>query len=169
MSAARETNVKETSNTLYCSFCGKSQHEVRKLVAGPTTFICDECVVLCIDVMKAELPPLLKFITVEDTDIVRARAWEELELSGRTFLEQALNISLPASAPNLGSVQDLIKRLSAALNRQIADSQTAIELRAERLLLEQLITKDEASIERYKARLLEIAERTVELGAGPEP
>ena len=34
---------KETKNTLYCSFCGKSQHEVRKLIAGPTVFICDEC------------------------------------------------------------------------------------------------------------------------------
>ena len=35
-------------NILYCSFCGKSQHEVRKLIAGPTVFICDECVELCI-------------------------------------------------------------------------------------------------------------------------
>jgi ATP-dependent Clp protease ATP-binding subunit ClpX len=37
----------ETKNTLYCSFCGKSQHEVRKLIAGPTVFICEECVELC--------------------------------------------------------------------------------------------------------------------------
>jgi len=36
----------EAKNTLYCSFCGKSQHEVRKLIAGPTVFICDECVEL---------------------------------------------------------------------------------------------------------------------------
>ena len=39
-------------NILYCSFCGKSQHEVRKLIAGPTVFICDECVELCMDVIK---------------------------------------------------------------------------------------------------------------------
>jgi ATP-dependent Clp protease ATP-binding subunit ClpX len=39
-------------NTLYCSFCGKSQHEVRKLIAGPTVFICDECVVLCMDIIS---------------------------------------------------------------------------------------------------------------------
>ncbi len=41
----------ESKNTLYCSFCGKSQHEVRKLIAGPTVFICDECVELCNDII----------------------------------------------------------------------------------------------------------------------
>jgi ATP-dependent Clp protease ATP-binding subunit ClpX len=41
-------------NTLYCSFCGKSQHEVRKLIAGPTVFICDECVELCLDIIREE-------------------------------------------------------------------------------------------------------------------
>ncbi len=43
-----------TSGTLYCSFCGKSQHEVRKLIAGPTVFICDECVRLCMDIIREE-------------------------------------------------------------------------------------------------------------------
>ena len=42
-------------NILYCSFCGKSQHEVRKLIAGPTVFICDECVELCMDIIKEEV------------------------------------------------------------------------------------------------------------------
>ena len=46
--------TKENKNTLYCSFCGKSQHEVRKLIAGPTVFICDECVELCMDIIKEE-------------------------------------------------------------------------------------------------------------------
>ena len=47
--------TKEHSNqTLYCSFCGKSQHEVRKLIAGPTVFICDECVELCMDIIREE-------------------------------------------------------------------------------------------------------------------
>ena len=41
-------------STLYCSFCGKSQHEVRKLIAGPTVFICDECVELCNDIIREE-------------------------------------------------------------------------------------------------------------------
>ncbi len=44
----------DTKNTLYCSFCGKSQHEVRKLIAGPTVFICDECVDLCTDIIREE-------------------------------------------------------------------------------------------------------------------
>ena len=39
---------------MYCSFCGKSQHEVKKLIAGPTVFICDECVELCMDIIKEE-------------------------------------------------------------------------------------------------------------------
>ena len=45
---------KNSKTTLFCSFCGKSQHEVRKLIAGPTVFICDECVELCMDIIKEE-------------------------------------------------------------------------------------------------------------------
>ena len=44
----------DAKNTLYCSFCGKSEHEVRKLIAGPTVFICDECVELCMDIIREE-------------------------------------------------------------------------------------------------------------------
>jgi hypothetical protein len=43
-----------SKNTLYCSFCGKSQDEVRKLIAGPTVFICDECIELCMDLIREE-------------------------------------------------------------------------------------------------------------------
>src|SRR5690554_1100566 len=46
--------AQQEKNTLYCSFCGKSQHEVRKLIAGPTVFICDECVELCMDIIREE-------------------------------------------------------------------------------------------------------------------
>jgi ATP-dependent Clp protease ATP-binding subunit ClpX len=48
------SNNSDSKNTLYCSFCGKSQHEVRKLIAGPTVFICDECVELCMDIIREE-------------------------------------------------------------------------------------------------------------------
>ena len=44
----------DSKNTLYCSFCGKSQQEVRKLIAGPTVFVCDECVELCMDIIREE-------------------------------------------------------------------------------------------------------------------
>ena len=49
-----QTNEGKNKTTLYCSFCGKSQHEVKKLIAGPTVFICDECVELCMDIIKEE-------------------------------------------------------------------------------------------------------------------
>src|SRR3982074_1340335 len=50
----------DAKTTLYCSFCGKSQHEVRKLIAGPTVFICDECVELCKDIIHEEMKSLVK-------------------------------------------------------------------------------------------------------------
>ncbi len=49
-----KSGASETKNTLYCSFCGKSQHEVRKLIAGPNVFICNECVELCMDIIREE-------------------------------------------------------------------------------------------------------------------
>ena len=45
----------DNGKLLYCSFCGKSQHEVRKLIAGPSVFICDECVELCNDIIREEI------------------------------------------------------------------------------------------------------------------
>jgi ATP-dependent Clp protease ATP-binding subunit ClpX len=51
---SKNTTGGDSKNTLYCSFCGKSQHEVRKLIAGPTVFICDECVELCMDIIREE-------------------------------------------------------------------------------------------------------------------
>ncbi|MCB2095841.1 MAG: ATP-dependent Clp protease ATP-binding subunit ClpX [Rhodobacteraceae bacterium] len=51
---ATNSSSGDSKNTLYCSFCGKSQHEVRKLIAGPTVFICDECVELCMDIIREE-------------------------------------------------------------------------------------------------------------------
>jgi len=56
-----KTNGEDTRGPLYCSFCGKSQHEVRKLIAGPSVFICDECVELCTDIIREESKgPLIK-------------------------------------------------------------------------------------------------------------
>ena len=51
--------TENNKNILYCSFCGKSQHEVKKLIAGPTVFICDECVELCMDIIKEESKDIL--------------------------------------------------------------------------------------------------------------
>ncbi|MBI28671.1 MAG: ATP-dependent Clp protease ATP-binding subunit ClpX [Pelagibacteraceae bacterium] len=51
---------KDSNGSLYCSFCGKSQHEVKKLIAGPTVFVCDECVELCMDIIKDETKRTIK-------------------------------------------------------------------------------------------------------------
>ncbi|HMU66456.1 MAG TPA: ClpX C4-type zinc finger protein, partial [Cellvibrionaceae bacterium] len=49
------SDTEDNGKLLYCSFCGKSQHEVRKLIAGPSVFICDECVDLCNDIIREEV------------------------------------------------------------------------------------------------------------------
>ena len=50
-----KNNEEDSGKLLYCSFCGKSQHEVKKLIAGPSVFVCDECVELCNDIISEEL------------------------------------------------------------------------------------------------------------------
>jgi ATP-dependent Clp protease ATP-binding subunit ClpX len=50
-----DKNKNDDDKLLYCSFCGKSQHEVKKLIAGPSVFVCDECVDLCNDIIREEL------------------------------------------------------------------------------------------------------------------
>ena len=55
MSDNSTTSGDDSGKLLYCSFCGKSQHEVRKLIAGPSVFICDECVDLCNDIIREEV------------------------------------------------------------------------------------------------------------------
>ncbi len=52
--------------TLYCSFCGKSQHEVKKLIAGPSVFVCDECIELCNEIIRDELPPTTESTGTDD-------------------------------------------------------------------------------------------------------
>ena len=55
MSDNKQGKGSDSDRLLYCSFCGKSQHEVRKLIAGPSVFICDECVELCNDIIREEI------------------------------------------------------------------------------------------------------------------
>ena len=55
MSENSDNSGDDGGKLLYCSFCGKSQHEVRKLIAGPSVFICDECVDLCNDIIREEV------------------------------------------------------------------------------------------------------------------
>ena len=55
MTDTTDQSSDNNGKVLYCSFCGKSQHEVRKLIAGPSVFICDECVDLCNDIIREEV------------------------------------------------------------------------------------------------------------------
>ena len=83
----------DSKNTLFCSFCGKSQHEVKKLIAGPTVFICDECVELCMDIIKEEaknfdekssdslLPPEEIYSVLDDYVIGQQRAKKVLSVA----------------------------------------------------------------------------------------
>ena len=67
----------DSKSTLYCSFCGKSQHEVRKLIAGPTVFICDECVELCNDIIREEI----KGAVAARKDGAVPRRWKSASIS----------------------------------------------------------------------------------------
>ena len=93
----------EIKNTLYCSFCGKSQHEVRKLIAGPTVFICNECVELCMDIVKEdsrntiaqgnELPkPKNIKITLDDYVIGQERAKKILSVAVHNHYKRLSNL-----------------------------------------------------------------------------
>ena len=70
MSEGKNSKGSDGDRLLYCSFCGKSQHEVRKLIAGPTVFICDECVELCMDIIREESKSSL--VKSRDGEIGRA-------------------------------------------------------------------------------------------------
>jgi hypothetical protein len=92
-----KSNGSDLRNTLYCSFCGKSQHEVRKLLAGPTVFICNECVYACMD-------------TIRDTKV----AVDEQKSSAASFhFSEALIVRLDSDADFLAverQMDDLFRR-----------------------------------------------------------
>jgi len=93
----------DSKNTLYCSFCGKSQHEVRKLIAGPTVFICDECVELCMDIIREEN----KTHIVKSGDGVPApkEICEVLDdyVIGQAFAKRVLSVAVHNHYKRLGS------------------------------------------------------------------
>mgnify|MGYP000323963439 CR=1 FL=1 len=74
----------DSGKLLYCSFCGKSQHEVRKLIAGPSVFICDECVDLCNDIIKEESKELNKVSSARKVNWLGA---ENQEIFRKMFLQ----------------------------------------------------------------------------------
>ena len=94
----------DSKNTLYCSFCGKSQHEVKKLIAGPTVFICDECVELCMDIIREE----------NKTSMVRSREGVPTPQEICDVLDDYVIGQVHAKRILSGAVHNHYKRLSHA-------------------------------------------------------
>ncbi len=86
--AEKSDEKADGKNTLYCSFCGKSQHEVRKLIAGATVFICDECIELCMDIIREETRGALKH--ADNTEL--SEGWDRLKhaLPGHELVRERL-------------------------------------------------------------------------------
>ena len=85
---------KNNKNILYCSFCGKSQHEVRKLIAGPTVFICDECVELCMDIIREEnKESLVKHQEGVPTPQVICNVLDDYVI-GQTYAKEVLSVAV---------------------------------------------------------------------------
>ena len=84
----------DAKNVLYCSFCGKSQHEVRKLIAGPTVFICDECVELCMDIIREEhKSSLVKSRDGVQTQIDICSVLDDYVI-GQTYAKRVLSVAV---------------------------------------------------------------------------
>jgi hypothetical protein len=125
------------TKTLYCSFCGKSQHEVSKLIAGPDSFICDECVGLCNDII--ELGALLKLL--EEDEAAGAAGYPKLE----AFLAQRPKERLP---DDLARMERDLTRMREGL-RTLDD---ALEARREGRPLPGKIRQDTSDAELAKRR-----------------
>jgi hypothetical protein len=126
-----------TDRTLYCSFCGKSQHDVSKLIAGPDSFICDECVSLCNDIV--ELGAVLKLL--EEDEAAGAAGYPKLE----AFLAQRPKERLP---DDLARMERDMTRMREGL-RTFED---AIEARREGRPLPGKIRQDTSDAELAKRR-----------------
>jgi ATP-dependent protease Clp ATPase subunit len=93
-------------NLIHCSFCGKSQHDVKKLIAGPTVFICDECVVLCVDVIATDA-----LVRAEQEDVVNLSPRED-EPHRLTTLVDGVHLVVEKKATHCDFLRTLAHRMS---------------------------------------------------------
>ena len=87
-----------SEKTLYCSFCGKSQHEVKKLIAGPSVFVCDECIELCNEIIRDELPASTE--TTEGRGSLPAPSEIKLNLDNYVIGQEAAKRTLAVAVYN---------------------------------------------------------------------
>jgi hypothetical protein len=143
--------------TLYCSFCGKSQHEVRKLIAGPTVFICDECVELCDDIVKDDLGKL-GLQHVRETflhpkfDSIALEELAKVEFASGEALLQAVGLAVDAGPLNAREVlQQIIDGF---------DSKIAVQMTRNRIALieKKLGQNEEDVVNKLRERLEQLRE-----------
>lgn len=103
-----ESGGGSASRVSHCSFCGKDQHQVRKMMAGPTAFICDECVMDCIDCLLAE--------------------YRELQLPANGLLHQTFGTGLDGTAYAGISIKQMVELLLDTMAKRMAASKEAKEL-----------------------------------------
>ena len=103
----------------YCSFCGKSNLEALKFIAGPTVFICDECVELCAGIVNETLGFDRIGILFTGKVPMAPEDWKKFELSGSVLIQEAFGVTLTDSDSGL-SAQDTVKRLGLVLQRHLA-------------------------------------------------
>lgn len=141
----RKEPMPDPKNTLYCSFCGKSQHEVKKLIAGPTVFICDECTELCMDIIATETATdprkELRFKTL--SDMTMPIALDEIlvnkePLSAMTLLEHIGEIGDMSAAQFVKKLEGAVMEIGHdqfidSLGKQIEDMKRKIGITTEAL------------------------------------
>lgn len=109
-------------NTLYCSFCGKSQHEVEKLIAGAAVFICDECVGGCNEILAGERM-LAAYFPAESFSRDEIRAFlKEYPMSAQELLSKAFGISMQETVYDDGSAEGVINRIFVVINEHMRSS-----------------------------------------------
>jgi ATP-dependent Clp protease ATP-binding subunit ClpX len=118
MDGMSKNGSSDGKNTLYCSFCGKSQHEVRKLIAGPTVFICDECVELCMDIIREE----------NKTSLVKSRDGVPTPTEICAVLDDYVIGQVHAKRVLSVAVHNHYKRLNDAKNNEVELSKSNILL-----------------------------------------